>query len=356
MSKNTLLLKICRVLLPVLLVTGSAAHSATPYVINYTTYKFENSWFSELNREFIANLEQRSKNRLKVNLQIQSNHLNYPDFVAQVETGDMDMALVSYEGLYAYSPKFQALYAPYLFDSYDLAHHVIDNYIHSWLNEELIHSNIFVFSIFDLGFRQFTTRDIDVSTVKDLKDVSIASSSLPGLMEAISSFGAVPHEIDFTQIYANLKNKEIVGQEQTLSVIEALKLYEVQNRLILTNHVFMTMPLIINKRFLDALPADLQEILHEEVLKAQQKNRDRIAREELAFIEKLQSQGMTVQRPKIDSFVSAVDKAYDALQKIVGEQDMISLLFEINSARYEMMRKKEQKTDDSVLEDDFEDE
>ena len=35
---------------------------------------------------------------------------------------------------------------------------------------------------------------------------------------------------------------------------------------------------------------------------------------------------------------------------------MISLLFEINSARYEMMRKKEQKTDDSVLEDDFEDE
>lgn len=333
--------------------------AAEPYVINYTTYKFENSWFAQLNKDLIEALEEKSDHRLKVNLQIQSDHLNYPDFVAQVETGDMDMALVSYEGLYAYSPKFQSLYAPYLFESYTLAHHVIDNYIHSWLNEELISSNVFVFSIFDLGFRQFTTKDIDVKTVDDLHNVKIASSALTGIMEAVSAFGAVPEDVSFTELYSSLKNNEIQGQEHTLSAIEALKLYEVQNRLILTNHVFMTMPLIINKKFLDTLPADLQDILYEEVLKIQQENRQRIVQEELNYIENLQSHGMTVQRPKIESFVNSVDEAYNALQRTVGEQDMISLLFEINSARYEIMsenQKAHEDDEESMDDNDYEDE
>lgn len=62
---------------------------------------------------------------------------------------------------------------------------------------------------------------------------------------------------------------------------------------------------------------------------------------------------------QIESFVNSVDEAYNALQRTVGEQDMISLLFEINNARYEIMsenQKAHEDDEESMDDNDYEDE
>ncbi|MCR5536908.1 MAG: TRAP transporter substrate-binding protein [Succinivibrio sp.] len=314
--------------------------AAEQYQIRFATYRFDDSWQGKLRAEFIRGLEEASGHRFKVEICEQSKHHNYPDFAAQIETNHMDLALLSYDGLYGYSKKFQALYAPYLFENYELAHQVFDNYIVNWMNRELVEHNICVFGFLDYGYRQFTTRDIDIKTPDDLKNLRMAVAPLPGMNETTAALGAEPVNIEFTQIYDSLKSQQVVGQENTLSVIDALRLYEVQNRLILSNHVLMTMPLLVNLKFFNSIPQDLQQILREQITALQERSRAVVRQSENEILASLKQHGMQVISPEIPRFIDHVDQAYQAIDQAVGDDDMMRLLFEINRARFELRQEK----------------
>ena len=76
-----------------------------------------------------------------------------------------------------------------------------------------------------------------------------------------SAFGASPTSINFSEVYSALQTRLVDGQENPLAVIDTAKLYEVQKYLSVTNHMWDGFWFLANRRALEALPKDVQEIV-----------------------------------------------------------------------------------------------
>jgi tripartite ATP-independent transporter DctP family solute receptor len=92
--------------------------------------------------------------------------------------------------------------------------------------------------VWDNGFRQITTSGRPVNTPHDLhgKKIRVPVSRLP--ISLFETLGATPTGMQFSEVYTALQTHVVDGQENPLPIIDAAKLYEVQNCTSLTNHIW----------------------------------------------------------------------------------------------------------------------
>ena len=79
------------------------------------------------------------------------------------------------------------------------------------------------------------------------------------------------------QLYNALEEKKIDGQENTLSIIDNLKLHHVQSDLTISNHSYTGFLVVTNKRFWVQLPEDLKVIVKGAIKSAAEYTRDMAA-------------------------------------------------------------------------------
>ena len=94
----------------------------------------------------------------------------------------------------------------------------------------------------------------------------------------------------------------------------------------MTNHYFDCQVLLVNKMFFDGLAPDVQKVIREEAVKAQNLTRVRISEGESAVVEELKKKGMHVTTPDRASFVAKMRPAYEKVGKLAGEKEMDKLL------------------------------
>ena len=99
----------------------------------------------------------------------------------------------------------------------------------------------------------------------------------------------------------------------------------------MTNHYFDCQVLLMNKTVYDGLPPDLQKIVKEEAINAQNLTRDRISNGEAAVVKDLQQKGMHVTYPDRQSFVVKMKPAYDKVGALAGRNEMQQLLKAVES-------------------------
>ena len=147
-----------------------------------------------------------------------------------------------------------------------------------------------------------------------------------GLLAAFDAVGANTQKIAYSELYTSLKQGVVVGEENPVFTILADSLYETQNELAMTNHYFDCQVLLVNKMFFDGLAPDVQKVIREEAVKAQNLTRVRISEGESAVVEELKKKGMHVTMPDRASFVAKMRPAYEKVGKLAGEKEMDKLL------------------------------
>ena len=148
-----------------------------------------------------------------------------------------------------------------------------------------------------------------------------------------ASFSPDGQKIAYSELYTSLKQGVVTGEENPVFTILADSLFETQDELALTNHYFDCQVLLFNKMFLEGLQPELQAILKEEAVKAQNLTRDRISHGEAAVIEELKKKGMHVTNPDRDSFVKLMKPAYDKIGELAGKDEMKKLLDAVEANR-----------------------
>lgn len=154
-----------------------------------------------------------------------------------------------------------------------------------------------------------------------------------GLLAAFDAVGANTQKIAYSELYTSLKQGVVVGQENPVFTILADSLFETQDQLALTNHYFDCQVFLFNKTVFEGFTPELQQILKEEALNAQNLTRDRISQGEAAVIEELKQKGMNVTTPDRQSFVSMMASAYDKVGELAGKEEMSKLLNAVEQAR-----------------------
>jgi TRAP-type C4-dicarboxylate transport system substrate-binding protein len=91
-----------------------------------------------------------------------------------------------------------------------------------------------------------------------------------------------------------LKNKTVDGQDNALSLIDLFKYYQVQKYITVDNHVYAVSGMIVNEKFYQSLPKDLQQVVENAQKTALAVNRGVSRYTDYAATENLKKQGMEI--------------------------------------------------------------
>ncbi len=262
-----------------------------------------------------------------------NNELGAPDeMLEQNIQGVVDMTLGTQGSLDKYSKKFATVMMPFAFDGYDHAYRVLDGPFYDWVKDDLLDQGLVFIGSWDYGFRNLTNSVRPVNSPSDVEGLKIRTPGEIQLQSCMEALGANVQAIAFNELYLSLKQGVVDGQENPLSVIWFNKLYEAQEYLALTNHVYNSMNLVISQKVWDGLSAEHQAILTEESKNAAQTMRDLTQNGEADYIQKLEEVGMVVTRPNTADFASKMAPAYAAIVDYAGSQEYIDTFLEMVEA------------------------
>jgi tripartite ATP-independent transporter DctP family solute receptor len=158
------------------------------------------------------------------------------------------------------------------------------------------------------GFRQVTMSTKPINTPEDLKGVKLRVPSAPMLSTLFTALGASPTPINFNEVYSALQTKLVEGQENPLAIIATARLYEVQKYCSLTNHVWDAYWILGNRKAVDRLPKDIQEIVFREFDKSADDERADIASLSKSLRAELQGKGLQFVEVDKKAFKTALGK------------------------------------------------
>ncbi len=96
---------------------------------------------------------------------------------------------------------------------------------------------------------------------EDVKGLKLRIQSSKVLDAEMRALGAIPQVMAFSEVYQALQTGVVDGNENTISNIYTQKMHEVQKYLTISDHGYIGYAVVANKKFWDALPADLRTTL-----------------------------------------------------------------------------------------------
>jgi tripartite ATP-independent transporter DctP family solute receptor len=216
------------------------------------------------------------------------------DVVQQVKVGSVDM-MVSGSSIFAtIAPELGMLDLGYLFDNYAHVAKAMDGPAGAALNDMLQKRSgcsILTWAS-HFGARSVYTKT-PVKALADIKGVKLRVLPTPAFIETFKLMGAIPTPIPFGELYMAAQTGVVDGFEHDAATVLASKLNEVVSSCWLTEHLFSPMVVVIGKRGMDKIGADVKPAFIKAANDATQEQRRIATQKSAAAIEELKRKGMT---------------------------------------------------------------
>jgi len=217
----------------------------------------------------------------KVKVEVYANSALYKD-KEEMEALQMGSVQMLAPSLAKFGPlgvkEFEAFDLPFIFDDTADLHKITQGPVGASLMTKLEPRGIKGLAYWDNGFKSFSA-NIPLKAVADYKGKKFRIQSSKVLEEQIRAVGGIPQVLAFSEVYQALQTGVVDGTENPISNFYTQKMHEVQKHLTLTNHGYLGYAVIVNKKFWDALPADVRGQL-ETAMKESTVYANKIAQEE----------------------------------------------------------------------------
>jgi tripartite ATP-independent transporter DctP family solute receptor len=151
---------------------------------------------------------------------------------------------------------------PYLFPSTTVAWKVMDGPFGQKIADGLLKATGLRNLVFaEVGFRDFTNNKRPIHKPADMKGLKIRVQESPLFVNMVKGLGANPTPIAWPEVYTALQTGVVDGQENPVSVILVAKFAEVQKYLTLDRHVYGLDWFVVNDKWYQGLPKDLQKVI-----------------------------------------------------------------------------------------------
>jgi TRAP-type transport system periplasmic protein len=124
------------------------------------------------------------------------------------------------------------------------------------------------------------------------------------------ALGVSPVPMGMPEVYLALKTGAIDGQENPLSILNAAKLYEVTEEVVLTSHMIQPVFFSMAKPVWDKLASDQQKVVAAAAVLAAKTNDDKRLADEATVAEALKGKGLVVEKIDLTPFRALADKVY----------------------------------------------
>jgi tripartite ATP-independent transporter DctP family solute receptor len=216
------------------------------------------------------------------------------DVVQQVKVGSIDMMITGSSIWATVAPELGMLDLGYVFDSLAHVAKALDGGVGPSLAKILQDRTGCVVLAWasHFGARSVYTKT-PVTAIAEIKGVKLRVLPTTAFIETFKLMGAIPTPIPFNELYTAVQTGVVDGFEHDAATVLATKLFEVSKHCWLTEHLFSPMIVVIGKRGLDKLPADIRPAILKAAAEATQFERGQAAEKGKAAIEELKRLGIT---------------------------------------------------------------
>lgn len=269
-------------------------------------------------QQFAAQVAKRTQGQLEIVIQHKSTLGNLPEQLPHAINGEVDMVIPPHDRFSSYVRKFACVSMPFIFDDYAHADRVLDGEFMDWAAPDLLDIGLVFLGNWEWGFRQITNAKRPILHPDDVIGLKIRVPPVLQYRAAIQAMGGNAIPIEFTDLVRAVSQGVVDGQENPVSVIYALKLYESQRYLSILNYNYSAMVHVINKKSFDSLTPEQQQILGEESRSAGMLARTLTRSREEEQIAELEKFGIRVDRPDRAPFKLATESAFRIMRAAFG--------------------------------------
>ena len=285
-------------------VTTVAAATGAPLIARAQapiSLRFSSSMLADENaahyvwyRSFETALKASTGDRFKIDYFPNNQLGKEADVVQQVKVGSIDMMVTGSSIFATVAPEIGMLDLGYLFDSYAHAGRALDGAAGKQLDDILNkRSGCSVLTwASHFGARSVYTK-APVKSLAEVKGVKLRVLPTPAFIETFKVMGAIPTPIPFGELYMAAQTGVVDGFEHDAATVLASKLNEVVKSCWVTEHLFSPMVVVIGKRGMSKIPADLKPAFMKAVADATTQQRAIANQKSAAAVEELKAKGMT---------------------------------------------------------------
>ena len=212
----------------------------------------------------------------KITAQVYNNAVlgDQPDAIEQTRNGALDFANFNMGPMGPIVPMTNVLSLPFLFNSVEQMHHVMDGPIGQDFSDALSKKGLVALSWFDSGARSMYNTKRPIEKPSDVKGLKIRVMNNDLYVQMIDAMGGNATPMAFGEVYQALKTGVIDGAENNYPSYEETNHYEVAKYYSTTDHLIIPECLCIAKKSWDALSKDQQEIVRKDAIAAAKEQRE----------------------------------------------------------------------------------
>ena len=222
-----------------------------------------------------------------------------------LDSGTVDIIITDASNFATYEPKMGISALPFQFSDFDEAWAFMDSDVEAAAEEGLLSQNMRVLAHYCNGFRCVTNSKGPIETPDDMKGLLIRTPENPVIMATMTALGANPQPLSFSELYQALQQKTYDAQENPIPVIYNNNLYEVQEYLSVTNHIYSGMCFTIAESSWNKLSADQQAIVEAAAKASADYDRQLNKEQTESLVSSLEEKGMKINTPELAPFAEA---------------------------------------------------
>jgi C4-dicarboxylate-binding protein DctP len=237
----------------------AVAQQAAPVIVIKFSHVLSRDTPKGLGAERFKELAEKATNgRVRVDLFHNSSLYKDKEELEALALGAVQMLAPSFSKFGPLGVKeFEAFDFPYIFPDKNVLHQVTQGPIGASLLKKLEPKGIVGLAYWDSGFKVMTANR-PLHLPADFKGLKMRIQSSKVLDAEMRALGANPQVTTMAEAYQSLQTGVVDGQENTPSNVYTQKFYEVQKHLTVSNHGYIGWIVVANKKFWDALPADIR--------------------------------------------------------------------------------------------------
>lgn len=232
--------------------------------------------------------------------------------IEQVQEGILDITSTSLSLLGNFGGEVGVFDLPYLFSNREEAYRALDSEVGQEVADPLKDNNLLLLSYWENGFRHVTNSRKPIKTPEDLEGLRIRVPESPEYVATFEALGARPTPMAWPEVFTGLQQGVIDGQENPFGNTWDGNLYEVQDYMSLTGHVYAGNGVVMNQNRFQSLGEEEQGWIMEAAELAQADQRQYVQEMDEEFRGRLEERGMEIN--EVDdkqAFIETAEKAYE---------------------------------------------
>lgn len=224
------------------------------------------------------------------------------DQLEATSSGEYQITLGGSVPMSLYAPKYAAADLPFVWDSSEQARKVYEGKLGDTVQGLLAKNGNMHLLALSIRTPRNLTSNKPIMNPEDLKGARLRVPEIPAWVDIWSAVGALPSPVAWPEVYTSLQTGVIQMQENPFSPIYSGKLYEVQDYVNITEHVYSFFHWLANDPWFDGLSASDQAMIQAAVDKATAWGDEKTLKGAAELLQTLKDKGMKVVQPNKDAF------------------------------------------------------